>query len=113
VHELSIAREIIVIVEDEMTRLNLNRVITVYLRIGALAAINPDALTFGFETSVANTRLEGARAVIDIIPVKGRCQSCHKEFEIEKFMFVCPHCGSSKLKITAGEELEIDHLVGE
>ena len=111
-HELSIAMEIIAIVQEEMDNLNLTKVETVNLRLGVLTGVNPDALSFGFEASVVDTRLDGARLVIEEIPIRGRCRSCGKDFEVAEFMFLCPHCSSTDLDILTGEELDIDHLVG-
>lgn len=111
-HELSVAREIIEIVREEMTRLKLKKVEVINLRVGALTELNHDSLLFGFEASVANTPLDGAKLVIESVPIKGHCRSCTKEFEVEEFVFICPHCGSSDLKVLEGEELDIDHLVG-
>jgi hydrogenase nickel incorporation protein HypA/HybF len=113
VHELSIARKIIAIVNDEISRLKLNRVEAVNVGVGALTAVNPEALTFSFEALIVDTGLEGARLEINMIPVEGQCRSCRREFTVEKFRFVCPHCGSSDLKVTKGDDLEIDYLIGQ
>lgn len=112
-HELAVAREIIEIVQGEMERRGLRRIEAVALRIGALTGINADALTFGFEASVADTPLEGAQLIIEALPVRALCHACRKESEIEAFLFLCPQCGSSDLEIVQGEELDIDHLLGE
>ena len=112
-HELSVAREIIEIVEGEMTRLNLRRIETVNIRLGALSGIHPEALSFGYEASVIDTPLAGSRLEIEAVPIKGRCRLCAREFDVEEFVFLCPHCHATDLDIVAGEELAIDYLVGE
>lgn len=111
-HELSIASEIISIVEQTMIRERLTRIDTVNIRLGALTGVNPDALAFGFEAATAETRLDGAELVIEQIPVRGICRVCNKDFEAREFVFICSHCGSSDLDITQGEELEVSHLIG-
>jgi len=113
VHELSVAREIIRIVESEMARLNLRKIETVNVRVGALSGIHPEALSFGYEASVIDTPLDGSRLVIETVAVKGRCRACAREFEVEEFVFLCPHCHATDLEVIAGEELDIDHIVGE
>ena len=112
-HELSVAKEIIAIVEDEMAQRKLRRIDTVSVRIGALTGVNAEALTFGFIASVAETLLEGAQLVIEEVPVICRCCACGKRFETEGFVFICPACGSIDTEVVQGEELDIDHLVGE
>ncbi len=111
-HELSIAREIIAIVQDEMNNLNLTKIEAVNIRLGALTGINADALSFGFEASVVDTNLDGAELIIEEVPIRGKCRSCGKDFEVAEFMFLCSHCSSTDLDVITGEELDIDHLVG-
>ena len=110
-HELSIATEIISIVEKEISRQNLNGVSSIKLRIGALAGVDPEALRFGFEAASAGTILDGATLDIDWLTVKGKCQSCGREFAIDDFAFICPFCDSPDVKVLQGEELDIVHLV--
>ena len=112
-HELSIAREIIAIVEREMVRQNLSRVSSVSLKLGALTALDPEALTFGFETGVQGTPLAGAMLNIERLPVRGECRTCGESFEVNEYVFLCPQCGSRDLEITQGEELAIDHIMAE
>lgn len=112
-HELAVACEIIDIVLGEMDRQGLRQIDVVALRIGALTGINADALTFGFDASVIDTPLAGAKLIIESLPVRAACRSCGKESEVEPYLFVCPHCAGHDLKIVQGEELDIDHLVGE
>lgn len=112
-HELSVAREIIGIVQDEMTRCHLTRVTEVKIRLGVLAGLNADALAFGFEASVVDTPLADTRLIIENIPIDGVCRTCGKEFEVEEFVFICPRCGGTDMDIRRGEELDIEHLVGE
>lgn len=112
-HELTVAKEIIDIVRGEMQRQGLRRVEAVALRIGALTGINADALEFGFNASIIDTPLAGARLIIELLPVRAACRSCGKESELEPHLFKCPHCAGSDLEIVQGEELDIDHLLGE
>ncbi len=112
-HELGVAQEIISIVEKEMARLKLKKVEAVNIRLGALTGLNPDALSFGFEAGIIDTPLADAKLIIERIPIKGKCRTCRKNFEVDEFTFVCPHCCSTDMEITQGEELDIDHLVGE
>ncbi|MEW5922719.1 MAG: hydrogenase maturation nickel metallochaperone HypA [Candidatus Zixiibacteriota bacterium] len=110
-HELRVATEIIEIVQSEMDRLKLSGIKEVGLRLGALSGFDAGALTFSFEAAVADTVLDGARLKIEQIPVKGDCTSCHKDFEVNEFFFICPFCGSSDISIVQGEELDITYLV--
>ena len=57
-HELSIANSILEAVRKERERLNGARVTKVGVRIGELAGVDPEALSFGFEVLVKDTDLE-------------------------------------------------------
>jgi len=112
-HELRIAQEIINITQREMFARKLNKISKIGLKIGALSGIDPEALSFGFEASIVDSELAGARLEIEFIPVKGRCNSCQADFEIDDFVFICPKCGSSDITVSEGEELNITYFIGE
>jgi len=112
-HELSIAIEVISLTREAMTKHHLTRVDEVGIRLGALSGINPDALSFGFDAVKIDTPLVNSTLVIEQVPIDGICRSCNRSFQVEEFIFLCPHCGSGDLAISRGEELEMKYLVGE
>jgi len=112
-HELSVAMEIIDIVEKEAAKRNLKRVEEIALKIGALTGVDPEALRFAFEASTLDTPLAGVKISIENIPVRGRCLSCGKAIEVKEFVFICPYCGAGNLEINQGEELDIAYIVGQ
>ena len=106
-HEMSIAQNVIEIVKEEMLKHDATTLRSVRLNIGRMSAILPDALSFCFEVITAGTELEGAGLIMDIIPLKGYCPSCGKEFEIEDYAFNCTTCGSSEIDTISGQDLAI------
>ncbi len=106
-HELRIATEIIETVQAEMNRRDLERIGAVGLAIGALCGVDPDALSFAYDASVTGTALHGSHLDIEFIPVEGRCLACGHEFSVKELCFICPECGSGKLDIIRGQELNI------
>jgi len=110
VHELAIADSIVKTVLGEMTRRRLSRIEAVGLRIGALSDIVPEALEFGFRALTADTILADTRLDIERIPVRGHCSKCHVDFEVEKFVFICPECGAVEVKVSQGTELDVAYL---
>ena len=110
-HELSIALEIITIVEDEIVKRNLDGIAEVNISLGALSGVDPEALSFSFEAETIDTPLAETRLVIQQIPVKGICRSCKKDFSVDDFIFLCPYCDSVDINITQGNELDINYLV--
>jgi len=106
-HEMSIAQNLIKIIQEEMTKHNVNTLRSVRLNIGQMSAIVPNALSFCFEVIVAGTELEGTKLIMDIIPLKGYCYACKNEFLIEDYAFACTFCGSSNIETLAGQDLSV------
>jgi hydrogenase nickel incorporation protein HypA/HybF len=111
-HEIAIVESIIDIVSSEMKKHNMTRVETIKLKIGEMSHIMPDALTFGFDISSKGTPLEGAKLIIETVPIRGQCKDCDTEFTIKDMIDTCPKCGGISFKIISGKELEIVEFVG-
>lgn len=112
-HELSIATEIISIAQKEMIEHRLNTLEEIGVVLGALSGVDPEALAFSFEAATKDTLLEKTCLHIEQVEVEARCRTCNREAEVERFVFICPHCGSRDLDITRGQELEIAYVRGE
>lgn len=106
-HEMSLAQSMIEIIEEEMQRHQARVLRSVRLNIGRMSAIVPESLSFCFEIITRKTKLEGARLIMDIIPLRGYCPSCGQEFEIEDYAFACPECGAAKIELLTGHDLSI------
>jgi len=106
-HEMSIAQSLIDILKEEMTRHGATVLRSVRLRIGQLSAVVPESLSFCFEVITSGTDMEGAKLLMDVIPLKATCLECHKDFEIESYRFSCPYCSSPNIETTSGHDLSI------
>ena len=106
-HEMSIAQSLMEIIREEMGKHDAKVLKSVHLQIGQLSAIVPESLSFCFQVMVEGTEMEGAKLVMDIIPLRGRCPECRKEFEIEDYHFACPTCGSARIETIAGQDLAV------
>jgi len=106
-HEMAVAQSLIEIIKEEMVKNNAKILRSVRLNIGQMTAIIPDALSFGFEVITSGTELEGAKLIMDIIPLKGYCHVCENELEIKDYTFVCPSCGSHNIETISGQDLSI------
>jgi hydrogenase nickel incorporation protein HypA/HybF len=108
-HELSIVEGILSIVREAMKEHEGGALQAVGLRVGPLAGLEPEILTFCFEALIRETPFEGAVLEITTVPVTGRCASCALQVTIGAMEFLCPECGSP-LSIEGGRELEISHI---
>jgi len=106
-HEMSLAQSIFEIILKEMEQCDSNVLKSVRLRIGKMSAVMPESLSFCFELITEGTDFEGAELLMDIIPLAGLCNECKMEFEIEDYAFECPSCGSTRIEVISGRELDI------
>ena len=84
------------------------KVDSITLRIGGASGILADSLRFAFEALKPGTPLEEAMLHIEEVPVGGVCAGCGGSFSTpERFVFSCPMCGDSKIRLTQGRELDI------
>ena len=111
-HELSLARSIIDIITDQLLEHGLTKVDTITLKVGEMAQVMADSLRFGFECLSRETPLAGAELIIEIVPARGWCRSCGKDFIIENWEFICPECGKTEIAVLSGKELEIVEVEG-
>ena len=89
-HEMSIAQSLVSILQEEMTKHGASALRSVRLSVGEMSAIVPESLSFCFEIIIQGTPLEGAKLLMDRIPLKGYCPQCDESFDIKDFVFVCP-----------------------
>lgn len=82
------------------------KVSRVILEIGTLSGVMPDAIAFCFDIVAQGTVLEGA--ILEIIEPQARalCKACGTELQFDMLMGRCA-CGSHKLQIISGEELNV------
>ena len=106
-HEMSIAQSLITILEEELEKHGARSLKSVRLHIGRMSAVVPDALSFCFQVMTEGTALEGARLDMEIIPLRGFCRQCGREFEVKDYDFVCPACASTRIESISGQDLSI------
>ena len=109
-HELGIAQSILEAVEAESALHAGARPIKVAVRIGELAAVDPESLRFSFEVLTQELSFENLQLEIETCPRRHRCLDCNTEFEIKDFDFRCPQCSSTRNDCVSGEQLEIAYL---
>ncbi len=106
-HELSIAQGIIDIVCQHLPAGESQRVSLVRVRVGDMAGVVPESLSFCFDVIAGTSPLRGAKLVIDHVPVVIRCGQCGREHSMEHQAFPCPHCSSRDVTMISGNELSV------
>lgn len=108
-HEMSVARGIIDVVGRHLPAGG-GSVKTVRLRIGMLAGVVPASLEFCFDALTPGTGLDGARLVMESVPVTARCGSCGAVTGAAFPFRECPACGADRLEMATGTELEVSAI---
>jgi len=109
-HELSIALDIIDFVRSEVVKRQLHNLSAVGVRIGALSAVDPESLRFGFTAACRGTELETVQLNIEWVPARIKCRSCGRENTTDQPEFICSACKSGNVEIALGYELEVAYL---
>jgi hydrogenase nickel incorporation protein HypA/HybF len=109
-HEMSLAEGALQIIVQAGREQGFSRVKTVWLEIGRLACVEPDAMRFCFESVVAGTLAEGAKLEIIESIGQGLCEECHKELLLSALYEACPHCGGYRVRVTGGDVMRVHEL---
>lgn len=109
-HEMSIAQNIVEIIEEITKEQNAQYVTRVVVEVGELVAVVPDSLQFCYQALTAGTALEQSQLIIREVPAQARCNECGRSFHSDSLFFVCPHCQSTRVEIVQGQELKIKEL---
>ncbi len=110
-HELSIAMNILDIVEEHISSEESPGIVNrILLHVGEFSGVMEDALEFNFEVAKKGTVADQAKLEIETIESKGSCGECRNEFRVQAFVPACPVCGSYNVEITAGRELQIKEI---
>src|SRR5437879_401468 len=107
-HELSIATAIVERAEDLARQHGAAAVEAVWLRVGEMAGVVPDALRFSFDVAREGTALGSARLVVEDVPARAHCAPCDAEFAVGTPPYLwCPRCERPVTRLLSGRELEI------
>lgn len=101
-HEVSLVRSLLEQVDRIVAEQGGRAAVEVRVEIGPLSGVEPLLVKEAF------TQLAGdGTLIIDEVTLTARCDSCHTEFELESFRFVCPHCDSRETHIVRGDAFRL------
>jgi hydrogenase nickel incorporation protein HypA/HybF len=107
---MALTESIVEIAVEEARKHGARRVTRVFLDIGALSHVEPEALRFCFEAVAAGTIAEGGRLEIERVPGAGWCLDCERSVALAERFGACPQCGRYRVEMTAGDELRIREM---
>jgi hydrogenase nickel incorporation protein HypA/HybF len=106
-HEMTLAQNVVQIVEDAARRNGATRVAVVHVEIGGLSHVEPEALEFAFEAVARGGLAQGARLDIHRTAGVARCLACGETVRLERLGDPCPRCGDYQLQVTGGDEMRV------
>ena len=110
---MALAEEVLQIVQQAARREGLRRVHALWLEIGQLASVEPEAMRFCFEAVARDSVAAGAR--LEIVATAGRawCETCAESVELAALGEACPDCGGYRLRVTDGTQMRVQQMEAE
>lgn len=109
-HELAITEGIIKIAVETAKQNNANKILNIKLKCGDFSGVVPQLIQEYFNIVSEGTIAQGAKLIIDRVPIRIRCFDCNTEGQIEKSSIKCPNCGRFNYRIISGKEFYIDSV---
>jgi hydrogenase nickel incorporation protein HypA/HybF len=109
-HEMSVAQNIVEIIHQHVPESEWTRVGAVRLKIGSVAGIVADSLSFSFQAITAETPLQDSHLEIEHVPFEILCNSCKRTSGNEIGFCICEWCGSVDTKTLSGTELQVTEI---
>jgi hydrogenase nickel incorporation protein HypA/HybF len=109
-HEMALAESVIQIVEETARKNTAAGVRAVWLEIGRLSHVEPEALRFAFDVVKRDGLAQGARLEIVATDGSAWCMKCSQTVALARLGDACPRCGSYQLQVTAGDEMRVKEI---
>jgi len=100
-HELSLARELVRLVDEQCEQHGYQQVLCIHLKLDAFSCAAPEALGFAFE-SLRTGKLATARLDIRQADAEGHCSICGCRAMLDEAYAACSRCGGIMLPAQAG-----------
>jgi len=109
-HEMSLAKSVLQIIEDTARAEGCARVKMVRLEIGQLAGVEAESLRFCFDVVTRDSIAQDAQLEIIETAGLGKCTQCSCETPIATLYEACPQCGSYGLSVIDGDAMRVKEL---
>ena len=107
---MSLSEGMLELIQDAARRDGFAHVRTVWLEIGKLATVEPEALRFCFDVVTRGSCAEGARLEIIATPGRAWCMRCSESVAVDDPLGGCPQCGSHQIQVTGGSDMRVKEL---
>ncbi|SHK32757.1 hydrogenase maturation nickel metallochaperone HypA/HybF [Rhodothermus profundi] len=110
-HELSVARALVQLIETEARRAGARRVRTARVVLGARSHLSPETLRF-YVAHLVDPAGPAADLVLEFErrPMRLHCLPCQRDYEPTETDWCCPTCGRIGALKEAGDEVYLESL---
>ena len=109
-HELSLAQNIVEIIQKFVPKEEWNRIRAVRTIVGEHSGVISDSLQFSYQAITSATILDQSHLEIETVPFMIHCSACDKDSSTEMGNRQCASCGSFNTNILAGIELTVREI---
>ena len=109
-HELAVTESILEIALRHAQKAEATRVTDLYLVIGQLTSILDDSVQLYWDIIAKDTLAEGACLHFKRIPAELQCLDCGNTYAPGEEILACPKCQSIRVKVTTGEEFQLESI---
>ncbi len=106
-HEMSVAQNILTIVQQHLPERQMHQASSIRLRIGDAAGIVPESLEFCFKAITSDSPLRSTSLIIERVPLQLHCNLCNTNSTPDSGYFFCQTCGATDVNILSGTELQV------
>lgn len=112
-HELPVIQSLFELCLKHANANNATRVVSVTLRIGEASDLQDEWIQRYFDYLCKETVAEGAKLIINRVPLMVRCKECSEEFHVDlrkTRKVTCPKCRQIKFEYVSGREYSVDSM---
>jgi hydrogenase nickel incorporation protein HypA/HybF len=110
-HELSLATEVIKLVQKEAGLSHATAISEITIEVGNISGVEAEPFESALRLLTEGTLLEKAFLNIVKIKARGNCLNCKSDFEMNCRVDTCPECGSFPAEIKGGNEFRVVSLL--
>lgn len=104
-HELSICQALLAQVAAVAAQREARGVKSVRLRVGPLSGVEVSLLAQAYPVASAGTLAASSELLIELAPIRVKCEACGAESEAAPNHLLCARCGDFHTRLLSGDEL--------
>ncbi len=109
-HELTLANNILKIIEEHAARQTNGYALEVELIIGELSGVMPEALKGALQAVLRGTKYASTAIHFTEMKALAQCTQCGREISMDGFYAECPKCHHTLFGIIQGKELFVKSI---